>query len=86
MMENRDVYILDEWAADQDPTFRETFYHKIIPDLKAQGKTLVVISHDDRYYHLADRLIKLDCGVIETEFPGEPDDTTAEYDVCHSNN
>ncbi len=86
MMENRDVYILDEWAADQDPTFRETFYHKIIPDLKAQGKTLVVISHDDRYYHLADRLIKLDCGVIETEFPGEPDDTAAEYDVCHSNN
>ena len=30
----------------------------------AQGKTLLVISHDDRYFHLADQLIKLERGQI----------------------
>jgi putative ATP-binding cassette transporter len=64
-LEDRPVYIFDEWAADQDPVFRETFYYNILPSLKAQGKTALVISHDDRYYHVADRIIKLDYGKIE---------------------
>lgn len=61
-LEDRPIYLFDEWAADQDAQFRDVFYHQILADLKAQGKTVLVISHDDRYYHIADRIIKLDYG------------------------
>jgi putative ATP-binding cassette transporter len=64
-LEDRPIYLFDEWAADQDPTFREVFYLELLPELKAMGKTVIVISHDDRYFHVADRLIKMDCGRIE---------------------
>jgi putative ATP-binding cassette transporter len=64
-LEDRSIYLFDEWAADQDPAFKRVFYYQILPDLKAAGKTLIVISHDDRYYHLADRIIKLDNGQVE---------------------
>jgi putative ATP-binding cassette transporter len=58
------VYVFDEWAADQDPTYRQIFYSEFLPDLKARGKAVVVITHDDRYFHLGDRVIKLDYGRI----------------------
>jgi putative pyoverdin transport system ATP-binding/permease protein len=63
-LEDRSIFILDEWAADQDPSFKRTFYQDIVPSLRAQGKTLVVISHDDRYYRVADRILKLDSGKV----------------------
>lgn len=64
-LEDRPIYIFDEWASDQDPVFREVFYFRIVPDLKARGKTVIVISHDDRYFHTGDRIIKLDYGQVE---------------------
>jgi putative ATP-binding cassette transporter len=64
-LEDRPVYIFDEWAADQDPLFKEVFYLQLLPELKAQGKTVIVISHDDKYYQLADRIVKLDYGKVE---------------------
>jgi putative ATP-binding cassette transporter len=63
-LEDRPFYIFDEWAADQDPVFREVFYLQILLELKAKNKTVLVISHDDRYYHLGDHVIKLDYGQI----------------------
>lgn len=63
-MEKRSVMVLDEWAADQDPHFRKIFYEAILPELKAQGMTTVVVSHDDRYFHVADRVIKLEGGAL----------------------
>ncbi len=63
-LENRSIYVFDEWAADQDPTFKQVFYTQIITSLKQQGKTVIVISHDDRYFEVADRLVKLDYGQI----------------------
>ncbi len=66
-LENRPVLVFDEWAAEQDPTFRRIFYTEILPDLKRQGKTLIVISHDDRYFQLADRRITLRDGRIVSE-------------------
>lgn len=68
-LEDRPIYVFDEWAADQDQFFKEVFYLKLLPELKATGKTVLVISHDDRYYYVADRLIKLNYGQIEYDAP-----------------
>jgi putative pyoverdin transport system ATP-binding/permease protein len=64
-LEDRSIYIFDEWAADQDPMFKDIFYLNLLPELKAKGKTIIVISHDDKYYYLADRIVKLDSGQLE---------------------
>lgn len=64
-LEDRPIYLFDEWASDQDPTFKEVFYRQLITELRQRGKTVLVISHDDRYFHLADRIIKLDYGKVE---------------------
>jgi putative ATP-binding cassette transporter len=63
-LEDRPIYVFDEWAADQDPHYRDIFYRGLLPELKARGKTVVVISHDERYYHLGDRVVKLEYGQI----------------------
>jgi putative ATP-binding cassette transporter len=63
-LEDRQIYIFDEWAADQDPQFKDIFYTRLLPGLKAMGKTVLVISHDERYFFLADRLLKLDDGKL----------------------
>ena len=63
-LEDRPFYVFDEWAADQDPLFKELFYTTLLADLKARGKTVVVITHDDHYFHLADRCIRLENGQI----------------------
>jgi putative pyoverdin transport system ATP-binding/permease protein len=68
-LEDRPIYVFDEWAADQDPQFKEIFYFELLGRLKAAGKTAIVISHDDRYYHVADRVIKLNYGLIEFDNP-----------------
>ena len=67
-LEDRPIYLFDEWAADQDPIFREFFYTQLLKELKQQSKTIFVISHDDHYFHLADRIIKLDYGQIEADY------------------
>ena len=64
-LEDRPIYLFDEWAADQDPMFKESFYCQLLPHLRDQGKTVLVISHDDRYFHVADRIVKLDYGQVE---------------------
>lgn len=61
-LENRPLYLFDEWASDQDPYFKNIFYSEILPELKARGKCIVAITHDDRYFGMADRVIKLDYG------------------------
>ncbi|HEX8557937.1 MAG TPA: cyclic peptide export ABC transporter [Pyrinomonadaceae bacterium] len=66
-LEDRPIYIFDEWAADQDPLFKQVFYFQLLPELKARGKTVIVISHDDRYYGLADRIVKLESGKVESD-------------------
>lgn len=63
-LDDRPFYVFDEWAADQDPVFKAVFYTELLPQLKARGKTVVVITHDDHYYPVADRRIKLESGQI----------------------
>ncbi|SFI44585.1 cyclic peptide export ABC transporter [Nitrosomonas sp. Nm34] len=61
-LENRPFLVFDEWAADQDPAFKEIFYYELLPELCAMGKAILVISHDDRYFHLADRVLRMENG------------------------
>lgn len=61
-LEDRPFYLFDEWAADQDPAFREVFYRRLLPELRARGKAVLAISHDDRYFDVADRCVKLENG------------------------
>lgn len=63
-LEDRPFYLFDEWASDQDPLFKDLFYTQLLSDLKARGKTVLVITHDEKYFHLADRLIKLEDGKL----------------------
>jgi putative ATP-binding cassette transporter len=63
-LEDRPIYVFDEWAADQDPTFKRYFYTVLLKELKERGKIVFVISHDDHYYYLADRLLRLDYGKL----------------------
>jgi putative ATP-binding cassette transporter len=72
-LEDRSFYLFDEWASDQDPHFKEIFYTRILPDLKDRGKAVLVLTHDDHYFHLADRMIKLDYGklVYDKRAPAE---------------
>jgi len=64
LMENRHIFVLDEWAAEQDPMFRRYFYEQLIPELKQRGKTVIAVTHDDQYFDCADRVIKFDLGKI----------------------
>lgn len=63
-LEDRAIYVFDEWAADQDPQYKEIFYETLLPDLRARGKTVIVITHDDRYFHLGNQIIKLEDGQV----------------------
>jgi putative ATP-binding cassette transporter len=70
-LEQRPVMMFDEWAADQDPTFRRIFYTELLPALKQQGKSLIVVSHDDRYFDAADRIIRLHHGKLVEDSDGQ---------------
>lgn len=68
-LEDRPIYLFDEWAADQDPYFKEVFYRRLLPQLKAAGKTVLVISHDDRYFDVADRIVRFSEGQVVFDGP-----------------
>ncbi|QDT12903.1 cyclic peptide export ABC transporter [Planctomycetes bacterium K23_9] len=67
LMEDREVYFLDEWAADQDREFRDYFYRTLLPDFKAKGKTVVAITHHERFLDAADRVVRLELGRVTGE-------------------
>ena len=68
-LEDRAVYLFDEWAADQDPVFKHVFYTELLPDLRARGKTVVVVSHDETYFAGADRVVLLQDGKLVARTP-----------------
>jgi putative ATP-binding cassette transporter len=71
LLEDRPIYVFDEWTAEQDVHFREYFYTVILAGLKAKGKTVVAVTHDERYWKAADRVIKLDLGAVLWEHTGQ---------------
>lgn len=64
ILEDKPIIVFDEWAANQDPNFKRKFYYEILPLLKKEGKTIILVSHDDNYYGVADRIVKLSEGKI----------------------
>jgi putative ATP-binding cassette transporter len=72
IMEDKPILILDEFAADQDPAFRKYFYEEILKDLKKMGKTVIAVTHDDHYFHVPDRLLKMDSAHLLKFNPGHP--------------
>ncbi|WP_261893593.1 multidrug ABC transporter permease/ATP-binding protein [Vibrio cyclitrophicus] len=64
VLEKRGCILLDEWAADQDPRFRKLFYRQLLPLLKERGVTVIAITHDDAYFDAADRIFKMDSGIL----------------------
>ncbi|MDF7759892.1 multidrug ABC transporter permease/ATP-binding protein [Kosakonia cowanii] len=70
LAEERDILLLDEWAADQDPHFRRDFYQVLLPLMQQMGKTIFAISHDDHYFIHADRLLEMRSGHL-SELLGE---------------
>lgn len=72
-LDDRPIYLFDEWAADQDPVFKRLFYTELLPELKARGKTVIVITHDDAYFGVADRLLRIEDGrLCEPPAPSFP--------------
>jgi putative ATP-binding cassette transporter len=71
LLDDRPVYFLDELAADQDPAFRRRFYYEVLPNLRAAGKTTIVISHDDRFFDVADRILTLEEGRMGGDIAGD---------------
>ncbi|MBF0287229.1 MAG: cyclic peptide export ABC transporter [SAR324 cluster bacterium] len=69
ILDEKPIYVFDEVAADQDPQFRQYFYETILPDLKKKGKTIIAATHDDKYFHTADRILKMEYGQF---IPYEP--------------
>ncbi|MBQ4862203.1 cyclic peptide export ABC transporter [Pseudoalteromonas sp. MMG013] len=63
-LDDTDLYLFDEWAADQDPHYKDVFYKQLLPELKEKGKAIVAITHDDRYYSYCDQLIIMEEGSI----------------------
>jgi putative ATP-binding cassette transporter len=61
-LEDRPVCVLDEWAANQDPSFKQVFYSQLLPEMRSAGKALLVISHDEAYFDVADRVLRLQDG------------------------
>ncbi|MCL2893443.1 multidrug ABC transporter permease/ATP-binding protein [Brenneria tiliae] len=82
--EQRDILLLDEWAADQDPQFRRVFYLELLPQLRALGKTIIAISHDDRYFQHADRLLEMRNGQL-SELTGAARDQASQDAVAQIN-
>jgi len=67
LLEDHEVFIFDEWAADQDAHFREIFYRQILPELKRRNKTIIAVTHDEQYWHLCDRFYSMDLGLMVVE-------------------
>lgn len=85
-LEDRSIYVFDEWAADQDPGFKEIFYYSILPELKKLNKLVIVITHDDRYFHLADKLVRMESGqILEGMYEGDTESSNLKHGLVTEN-
>jgi putative ATP-binding cassette transporter len=71
LLETKPILILDEWAADQDSHFRKKFYREVLPELRRRGLTIIAVTHDDRYFDVADRRLHLEEGRLTGRQTGQ---------------
>ena len=69
LMDERPVVVFDEWAENQDPQYKRTFYYDILPRLRDAGKIVVAVTHESHYFDAADRIYELRSG---RDAPPEP--------------
>jgi cyclic peptide transporter len=62
-LEDCPIFLFDELAAHQDVEYKKLFYNQLLPDMRSKGKIIIVITHDEPYYGVADKLIKMDAGM-----------------------
>jgi putative pyoverdin transport system ATP-binding/permease protein len=67
LLEDRPIYVFEEWAAQLDGHARDAFYRELLPELRARGKLVIVITHDDGYDHVADRILRFRDGKLAHE-------------------
>jgi cyclic peptide transporter len=65
-LEDSPIYLFDEWAADQDPEYRNFFYRTLLPEMKRMGKIVIAVTHDDHYFDVADKVLKMNEGKLES--------------------
>jgi putative pyoverdin transport system ATP-binding/permease protein len=70
-LEDSPIYLFDEWAADQDPGYRNFFYRTLLPEMRKEGKIIIAITHDDNYFDVADKIMKMKDGKLE-HYTDEP--------------
>ncbi|WP_445454941.1 cyclic peptide export ABC transporter [Flavobacterium sp. HNIBRBA15423] len=63
-LEDRPIYFFDECAADLDPDFKDFFYNELLVKMRDEGKLLIVITHDDKYFYVANKVYKMEMGTI----------------------
>ncbi len=59
LVDDRPVVIFDEWAENQDPSYKKVFYYDILPELKASGRIVIAVTHESNYFDAADRIYTL---------------------------
>jgi len=64
VLDSAEIHLFDEPGSDLDPDTKRYFYEELLPYLRLRGKAVLVVSHDDRYFSQADRLITLHDGKI----------------------
>lgn len=67
-LEDSPIYLFDEWAADQDPDYRRFFYRTLLPEMREKGKIIIAITHDDHYFDVADKILKMNQGKLEVYY------------------
>ncbi|MFI5308160.1 MAG: cyclic peptide export ABC transporter [Polyangiales bacterium] len=72
LLDDRPIYLFDELAAEQDASFKQIFYRQLLPQLAQRGKAVVVITHDERFFDVADRVLKLVDGLAADAGPAAP--------------
>lgn len=63
-LRDRPILLFDEATAAQDPELRAFFYDTLLPRLRDAGKLVLVVTHDEQHFGLADRLLRLEDGRV----------------------
>lgn len=64
LLENRPICVFDDIMAGRDIESRRCFYEEILGSLSHEGRTTLVVSHDEAFFHVADRFLYVNDGEV----------------------